>query len=146
MKREQFKEVELGGRKWRVGRFDALTGSYIATLLLMQMLPMGLDQQVGLGSLAKGRSLMDRETFLDVQKECLRVCAEPQVVGEVLTPLKVMLDDGRWGVPGLEDDFVTVLSLTIHALVFNVSDFFQEGALTGLTSLSPVLSQLSAKE
>ena len=47
MKREMFKEVDVGERKFRIGRLDALTGSYITTLVLMQMLPFGDSQVTG---------------------------------------------------------------------------------------------------
>lgn len=146
-KREPFKDVEISGRKWRVGRFDAMTGSYITMLVLMQMLPMGLDEQVGLGSVSKGRSLMDKKTFFDVQSDCLRVCSELQSIGDNVAPVRVMLDDGRWGVSGVEDDVTIILALTIHTLIFNISDFFQEDALSTLTgTLQGGLSQFNAKE
>lgn len=145
MKRETHKDVEIDGRKWRVGRFDALTGSYIATLLLMQMLPMGLDQQVGLAGIVKGKSLMNKETFFDVQRDCLKVCSEIQQVGSVEAPVMVMLSDGRWGVADVENNLPVVLALTVHTLIFNVSDFFQEGALSSLMESYPALSQLGAK-
>lgn len=145
-KREAFKDVELGGRRWRIGRFDAMTGSYITMLVLMQMLPMGLDEQIGIGSIGKGRSLMDKKTFFDVQSDCLKVCSELQQVGESVAPVMVMLPDGRWGVGGVEDDITIILALTVHTLIFNISDFFQEDALKDLTSTMSGLSQFNAKE
>jgi len=144
-KRETFKDVEIGGRKWRIGRFDAMTGSYITMLVLMQMLPMGLDEQVGLGSIGKGRSLMDKQTFFDVQADCLKVCSELQTIGDNTAPIRVMLDDGRWGVGGVEDDVTVILALTVHTLIFNISDFFQEGALNDLTKTFSDLSSSNAK-
>lgn len=144
-KREAFKDVEVGGRKWRIGRFDAMTGSYITMLVLMQMLPMGMDEQIGMGSLGKGRSLMDKQTFFDVQADCLKICSELQTVGDSVAPIPVMLSDGRWGVGGVEEDMPTVLALTVHTLIFNISDFFQEGALNDLTKTFSGLSQSNAK-
>lgn len=143
-KRESHKDVEVGGRKWRIGRFDAMTGSYITMLVLMQILPMGLDEQIGVS--AKGRSLMDKQTFFDVQADCLKICSELQTVGETITPIMVMLPDGRWGISGVEDDIMTILSLTVHTLIFNISDFFQEDALSDLTKTFQGLSQFNAKE
>jgi hypothetical protein len=145
-KREAFKDVELGGRRWRIGRFDAMTGSYITMLVLMQMLPMGMDEQIGINSIGKGRSLMDKKTFFDVQSDCLKVCSELQQVGESVSPVMVMLPDGRWGVGGVEEDVPTILGLTVHTLIFNISDFFQEDALKDLTSTMSGLSQFNAKE
>jgi len=125
MKREMFKEVEVGGRRFSISRLDALTGSYITTLVLMQMLPLGIDAQVT-GGTSKNRSLMDKETFLDVQKECLKVVSELKSIDGNVAPIPVMLYDGRWGVEGLDTDTMTVLTLTIHTLIFNIADFFKE--------------------
>jgi len=144
MKREMFKEVDVGERKFRIGRLDALTGSYITTLVLMQMLPFG-DAQVTGGS-GKNRSLMDKETFMDVQRECLKVVSELKSVGGNVAPLPVMLYDGRWGVEGLEEDTMTVLTLTIHTLIFNIADFFQGDALNNLIKPISDLTPFSAKE
>lgn len=143
MKREMFKDVEVNGRQWRVGRFDALTGSYITALLLMQMLPMGVDS--AMGSLPEGRSLMNRETFTEVQKECLKVVSELKEIGNNVAPIPAMLPDGRWGVDDLETDITTVIPLTIHALAFNLADFFQEGALNSLGQVVPDLRSFDVK-
>ncbi len=143
MKREQFKDVEVNGRKFRIGRFDALTGSYITTLLLMQMLPMGMED--GLAGMPKDRSLMDKGTFREVQMDCLKVVSELKQVGETIAPVLVMLPDGRWGVEEIEDDTMTVITLTINSLMFNLSDFFQEGALNSLSQTLPGLDKFSVK-
>jgi len=145
MKREMFKEVEVSGRRFRIGRLDALTGSYITTLILMQMLPFG-DAQVTEGHVTKSRSLMDKATFLDVQSECLKVVAELKEVGDNMAPLPIMLSDGRWGVEGLDTDTMTILTLTIHSLIFNIADFFQGDALNNLIKPISDLSPFNAKE
>lgn len=131
-KREKYKEIDLGGKRWRIGRFDALTGSYISTLLVMQLLPLGLGNALGLENVSGGKTLMSKETFIDVQKDCLKVVCELKLVGDVVMPLPVMLEDGRWGIGEIEDDAPTVMGLTIQALIFNISDFFEEGALNDL--------------
>jgi hypothetical protein len=146
-KREMFKDVEVGGRKWRINRFDALTGSYIATLLLLQILPMGMGGQVGSDSPSnKGKSLMDKDTFRDLQMECLKIVSEIKLVGSVEAPVPLMLPDGRWGVEDVDTDTSTILSLMVNALIFNVSDFFQEAALKDLTGTLQGLSQFNATE
>lgn len=133
MKREQFKDIELMGRQWRIGRFDALTGSYISSMLLMQVLPMGLEDQLGIKiPIASERSLMDKKTFMALQADCLRVCSEVKNVGGVPAALPVLLPEGRWGVEDIETDIAIVMGLTIHALIFNISDFFQGNALESL--------------
>ena len=145
MKREQFKDVEVNGRRFRIGRFDALTGSYITTLLLMQMLPMGLEDRIP-GVSSKGKSIMDKETFMDIQRDCLKVVSELKPVGDSIAPMLVMLPDGRWGIDGIEDDTLIVITLTISVLAFNLSDFFQEGALSNLNQVLPGLTPSKATE
>lgn len=146
MKREKFKDVDASGRKWRIGRFDSLTGSYITTLILTQMLPMGVDGQIVGDATVPKRSMMDRATFVDIQKECLKIVAELKTVGDTIAPIPVLLPDGRWGVEGLDDDTVTVMTLTVNALVFNIADFFLEDALNTLIKPFSDLSLFSAKK
>lgn len=142
MKRETTKDIELAGRKWRIKKFDALTGSYIAYKLLSQMLPGGLDKQ--LGNMPEGRQIMSKEDFSSLQKDCLSVVHELKSAGSNDLPIAVILPNGKWGVEGLEDDTVTVLSLTIHALVFNVSGFFDGKALQDLNQSLTGLSLVGA--
>lgn len=144
MKRETFKDIEVNGRRFRIGRLDALTGSYIVTTIMMQMLPMGMDSS--LPGLPEGRSMMSKETFMDIQKDCLKVVSELKSIGDSEAPILIMLPDGRWGVEDIEDDTLLVMSLTLHALMFNLSDFFQEGALDNLIPKGSALFPSSAKE
>jgi hypothetical protein len=130
-KREEYKTIELSGRKWRIGRFDALTGSYITFKILTQVLPMGLDE--ALPNLPKSRSPMTKEDFTSLQEDCLKVCYELKDVNGVDAPVPVMLTNGNWGVSGLEKDILTVIGLTAHTILFNVQSFFAEGALDELT-------------
>jgi hypothetical protein len=145
-KRETTKDVEIAGRRWRIGKFDALTGSYIAYKLMVQMLPMGLNEQIGITP-NKGGLVMGKEEFKELQTDCLRVCSELTQVGNAEAPLPVLMANGVWGVEGLDTDVMTVLMLTIHALIFNVSGFFGESALkdlaAGMQGLSPFSVQTS---
>lgn len=142
MKRETTKDIELAGRKWRIKKFDALTGSYIAYKLLSQMLPGGMDKQ--LGNMPEGRAVMSKEDFVALQKDCLSVVQELKPAGNTELPVAVILSSGKWGVEGLEDDTFTVLSLTIHALVFNVAGFFGGKALQDLNQSLTGLSLAGA--
>jgi hypothetical protein len=131
MKRESIKDIELAGRRWRIKKFDALTGSYISYKLLSQMLPGGVDKQ--LGNMPEGRQVMCKEDFISLQKDCLSVVYELKEAGANQFPMQIMMPNGSWGVEGLDDDTATVLALTIHALIFNVSGFFDGNTLKELT-------------
>lgn len=125
--REDFKAVEISGRKWKIKKFDALTGSYVAYQLLMQALPMSGLSSV-LGGLPKDRPLMAREDFLALQRDCLGLCFEMTTLNGVPVDMPALMQDGRWAVDGLEHDTATVMALTVHALSFNVSSFFEQMA------------------
>lgn len=125
--REDFKAVEISGRKWKIKKFDALTGSYVAYQLLIQALPMSGLSSV-LGGLSKDRPLMAREDFLALQRDCLGLCFEMTAVNGVPVDMPVLMQDGRWAVEGLEHDTATVMALTVQALSFNVSSFFEQMA------------------
>ena len=125
--KQKEKHIELGGRKWIIGKFDALTGSYIATKLMASALPKGMEDKMDM-NLPKGRSFMSREEFTELQIECLKVCYEDLKAGKA----PVMGANNAWGVADIEDDMVLVMSLTIHALIHNVSGFFEGSALTDL--------------
>jgi len=140
-KREPFKIIELAGKKFRIGRFDALTGSYIAFTVMTKMLPMiaelmsGKSSEPDINAVAAGmmasKATLSREDFLSLQKDCLGVCSELQQVAGVDAPVAVLLN-GKWGVADLEYDVSSVMALTVHALFFNISSFFEGNALKGM--------------
>lgn len=144
-KREKSKIVEIGNRKFVINRFDAFTGSYILYTLMEKMLPMMLESKV---PVSKGENLsnvlpatrlsMTREEFKSFQIDCLRVCQEVLPAGN----MPVIGANGNFGVMNLENDVSTVLQLTIHALMFNIVDFFKGNDLSSLmTGLPGIKSQ-----
>jgi hypothetical protein len=139
-KREIYKQWEFGGRNWRIGKFDAMTGSYIAYKLMAEILPMGLGGKIGI-PVPKNGTAMSKTDFMDLQKDCLSVCSELLPAG----PAPVMDENGNFGVQGLEYDAKTVLALTIQALVWNVRDFFDESLLSSMSEAMSIISPPAAK-
>ena len=130
MQRELFKDVEIGNRKFRLNKFDALTGSYVIYTVLTQILPMGLGNQIeGLPDMTKGMSVMPKEQFVELQKDCLKACSEIIMTGNTVAPIPVLMSDGRWGIDDLAQDTATVMMLTIQVLGYNVKSFFDENVL-----------------
>ena len=131
--RETYKDIQIGGRAWRINKFDALTGSYVVYTLLTQVLPMGMESKVsGLAEQSNDRAslpVMNKETFISLMQDCLKVCSEIKMVNNIVAPVSVLMADGRFGVADLEHDTVTVMLLTVQTLGYNVSDFFSENAL-----------------
>lgn len=127
-KRETSKIIELSGRKFKIEKFDALTGSYIAFALMEKFLPMGLEGRAGLTNMPKGRELMTRQEFTQMQKDCLGVVSEVLPAGS----RPVIAENGHWGVNDIEKDTRLVILLTVHALAFNIAGFFDGEGLTEL--------------
>ncbi|MFA6876478.1 MAG: hypothetical protein WCQ87_07585 [Parabacteroides sp.] len=131
MVHEDFKDVTIAERKWRVKKFDALTGCYLAYQIMSQMLPGGLDKKIaGMSKLPEGRAIMGEGEFKSLIIKCLSVCYELLPAG----PAPVKRKDGTWGVIGIENDMGTVMALAINAIMFNVQGFFDGSALKDLQS------------
>lgn len=139
-KRINEKVVEFGGRKWKIKKFDAMTGSYIAYNLLAESLPFGMDS--GIGAPTSGsKKRMSKEEFRELQTDCLKVCFEVLPAGD--SP--VLLENGNFGVFDLETDTKAVLFLTFQCLVFNISGFFDESLSSSLVGAMSDIFPLNAK-
>lgn len=128
--KELFKDIDVGKRRFRISKFDALTGSYIMYTLLTQMLPMGLGKRIpGLENFAIESASMSKEKFMEIQRDCLRACSEVVPVEGQVTLMPLLMVDGRWGVAGVENDAPLILNLTVQVLVYNAKSFFEGDAL-----------------
>jgi len=140
VKREPYKDLDLAGRKWRIKRFDALTGNYLAAKLLSKLASVAMavmsggveDQTIVVMSVVSELGTLPKFEILEIQAESLAVCRELTVVGEAVAEMPLRTVDGRWAVAGLEDDFMTVMALVAHTLVFNFLPFFDADALKDL--------------
>ena len=132
---ETYKDIEVSKRKWRITKFDAMTGA----LIVKKLLPVAAsfmgsdvkkpeDVKLDVGSVILAVSSIKDEDFIYVQKACLKVVSEP--LGAGFAP--VMNDNGSFGVVGIENDTMTVLALVAHVLMFNVTGFFQDTPLASL--------------
>jgi len=97
------------------------------------MLPMGLENKMEGTQFPAGRSVMSKEEFYDLQKECLSVCSELTVVGGTVVPMPLITSAGQLVGDDIMDNTLLVLMLTVHSLIFNVSAFFEGDALKELT-------------
>ena len=141
MGRETEKIVEVLGRKFKIKKFDAFTGSYIMFQLMEKVLPMALESKVPVeteqgtvgtlqNELPANRMHMSRKEFETLQRDCLSVVSEVLPAGT----RPVFNTNGTWGLNDMEHNTMLVLLLTIHALAFNVGDFFAAGGLSELQS------------
>lgn len=149
---EKEKVVKLNDRVWKIGKFDALTGGYIALKMSSRLssLAVGIfagqvkDPAVIAMSVATEIGAISKAEFLEVQSECLHVVKEIETVGDKQVDSPARLPDGRWGVKGLEDDALTVMALVAHVLVFNLTSFFDANALKTVKESFPDFKSFSA--
>jgi len=135
-KRQTEKIVKLRGRTFKIRKFDAFTGSYIAYMLLEKFMPGGMEEKAGLNDMPAGRAPMSRQEFKALQIDCLSVVSEQLPAGD-----RPMFNaNGTWGLMDVENDTFLVLLLTIHSLAFNIAGFFDGAELKELKmSLADIL-------
>ncbi|NHN33544.1 phage tail assembly chaperone [Paenibacillus agricola] len=149
-----FKDVVVSGRTFRVKKFGARTGAFMAIKISKLLAP--IVKQIDLGKLKKAEDVagvdisafnlsgimeslgsLSEADFDYLHDTCLKAAGEMLPVG--FTP--VLNANGSYGVIGIEEDTMTVLALIAHVLMFNVSGFFQGGPLAslvgGLLTTSP---------
>jgi hypothetical protein len=111
-KREPFKFIEVAGKNYRIGKFDALTGSYYIF-------------RITNGGMAKSKA-----EFFEMQKDLLRFCSEVKPAQgespEMFVP--IITQDGRIVDEALSADTDALLEITMTALEFNTEGFFDVGA------------------
>ena len=136
-----YKDIVLKDRNWRITKFDARTGSKIVKKLVAiiasffratdvkRLEDIKLeDIKIDMSSVINALGDIKDEDFDYIQTACLKVVSEVKGTGFI----PVMNDNGTFGVIGLDNDTMTVLHLTAHALVFNVTGFFQESPLASM--------------
>jgi hypothetical protein len=132
------KDVEIAGQRYQIGKFKARDGSWILAQVLTKMLPAviegALSKQAG-ASLASNRSALSEDEFASLQGHALAVCRRY----ENGVPMPVFVRPETFAVKELEYDLVGVMSLTIQALLFNLTDFFEGDGLSQILAMLPAL-------
>ncbi|TRY23679.1 hypothetical protein FOI68_20655 [Brevibacillus sp. LEMMJ03] len=141
--RVNYKDVEVKGRKFRIRKFSARVGSFMIIKLTSILAPMFSRMKLRAGGIEdfnpddfdisgflEPLARMSEKDFNYIQEQALRVCFELLPAG----PAPVLNENGSFGVADLEDDTAAVMELTIHALGFNLTGFFQDSGLSGLVA------------
>jgi hypothetical protein len=131
--REKFQTFELGGIRYRVRRFDAMTGSYIAFCLLQKALPALMESQLGLEG--GDRPQMPKSEFTALLQECLGVAEVEKAAGF----LPVLDGNGHLDT-ALEYDSFAVMIIAMRAIRFNLEGFFSDEGGKALGELMQGLS------
>lgn len=135
--RETERIIELGSKKWKIKKFDAMTGSYIAIKILSRIAHIALgitsgqikDKSIIVTALASEISTLSKQEFMEIQAESLNVCFLIEKVGDKEVESPIRLPDGNWAVGGVSDNVLLIMSLIAHVLLLNLSGFFDESAL-----------------
>jgi len=135
--RETSRIVVIGGRTWKIGKFDALTGSFITVKLLSKLSAIGVAVFAGKVSdpASIGMAIVEeigsfgKAEFVNIQVESLLLIKEIVQIKDTSVESPVYLPEGKWGVGGVEDDALLVSTLVSHALLFNLTGFFDADAL-----------------
>lgn len=139
---DKTKDVKIGERMFRVRKFPARSGGFVLIKVGALLAPMfsGLDvkkvkkiedvdtSKVDINKIAQALFQLSQDDYDLIQTEALRVCACQLQAG--WTP--VLNENGSIGVPDLEDDTMSILWLTVHALAFNLTSFFGGSPLEAL--------------
>ena len=123
------KDVEISGQRYQIGKMSARSGSWIVVQLITKLMPMGIENQLGIEGLSSGRSEMSEAEFLNIQDHCLDVCRRYEMVAGQEVAMPIMARPGVFAFKELESNLLTILALTVHALLFNVTPFFEGDGL-----------------
>jgi hypothetical protein len=132
----RFKDVFIADEdnkpiKYQISKLPVATAMWIASQVIVKMLPPGMEAQLGLPVLPFNRSAMTEEDFSDLIHHCMMACKRYQVEESngVEYTVPVMATKGIWSIPEIEVDPAVVISLVVNVLEFNISAFFAERVL-----------------
>lgn len=127
MLKQKTKDIEVNGKKYRLTRMDARTGSYVAAKLALLCSPLLKDDQLDEEGLARMLPALSRREFDELQTILLKTVR--QLVGAEGMESPVVKGDGSFIDEALSYDVAAVINLTVQAAFFNVGDFFAEAGL-----------------
>lgn len=125
------KITEIKGVKYRLGKLDARSASYLAVKAAAVLAPAMAtrNDKDALNKIASTLPSLPRQEFDEIQTMILRTVVKLDDVDGKLLPEPVLREDGQFVDPEMNYDVFTVMGLTVQALFFNVGDFFGEVGL-----------------
>lgn len=127
MLKQKTKDIEVGGKKYRLTKLDARTGSYIAAKLAILAAPMlAQGKAVDAASVSAAMPNLKREDFDELQTLLLQRVQKLNDVQGQLLPEPVLKADGAFVDEELAYNVANVMNLTVQSIMFNVGDFFAE--------------------
>ena len=135
--KEKYKDIEIDGRKFRINKFNAMTGTFMLMKMLGILLPMldkiDLDsveiatlKDLNFTHIAKSLCDLEEKEFKYIQENCLKVVEEILPAG----PQQILNNYGVWGVQDIEFDMGLVHNLTVQSIWFNMQSFLKGNPLS----------------
>lgn len=137
---ENYKDIEINGRTFRLNKMNAKTGSYMLFKLIKIITPifkkidLNKKEEVNLSDLnltELADSLFDlpEDEFRYIQDSALKVVQEILPGGKPV----ILNKYGEFEALNVEFDIPLVMNLTVQSIIFNVKGFFSENLLKSLT-------------
>lgn len=133
MLKEKTKDITVNNQRYRLTRMDARTGSYVAAKVALMCAPMLGQGAVSQADVASVLPQLNRREFDELQTVLLKTVQHLKTVAGDELPEPVLKANGDFVEEELAYDVSAVISLTVHAMMFNCGSFFAEaGFMTGL--------------
>lgn len=130
---ENYKDIEVNGRKFRLNKLNARTGTFmlikLTKTLAAVMSNIDIDKldsddlsikDLNLTKVLEPIFDLSEEEFSYIQDNCLKTVEELLPAG----PQPIFDNNGQWGVLNIEFDMALVMNLTLQSLWFNLQGFF----------------------
>lgn len=129
MIKQKTQDVEVGGKKYRLTKIDARTGSYVAAKLALIAAPLLTDKKFDEKTMAALVPNLSRRDFDEIQTILLKSVLKLNEAKDNLLPEPILKSDGSFVDEELEYDAASVMNLTAQAAMFNVGAFFAAAGL-----------------
>ena len=113
--------VEIDGRTFVLKKYDPMLGNYILMSAASSVLPFGISDALSkaFGINTNGKGKLDKESFMQLQKDVLSACYERLPAGDA-----PIINQNGYGVLNLSSKILT--NLFLSSMIFNFQDFFDE--------------------
>lgn len=124
------KIVEIKGQKYRLGKLDARSASYLAIKAAAALAPAVMGGgNLNAATLTTTLPNLPRKEFDEIQTMLLRTAMKLEDANGQLMPVPILREDGQFVDADMAYDVVTVMGLTVQAIIFNIGDFFGDAGL-----------------
>lgn len=129
MLKQNVKDIEVGGKKYRITKMDARAGSYVATKIALIGAPLLMNKKFDNEALATLLPSLNRRDFDEIQTILLKCVQKLNEKDGHLLPEPVLTADGSFVDEELQYNVAAVMNITVQAAMFNVGAFFAEAGL-----------------